>query len=197
MLNPILLLNSWIEEEKSKGAPNPNQAVLSTVGSEGVPHSRVVAIREIIEDRILFFTQKGTRKVSEMQFQPQVSLVFWFELMQREVIVEGIVNPLSLEQNVQYWQTYPKEAQMRFCSYAPTSSQVIQHKSELQDKLSLINREFKDKTLPMSEYYCGFEIKIKRLIFYAYRLDELSDVFEWYLKGDNHLLVWHQQCLSP
>jgi pyridoxamine 5'-phosphate oxidase len=80
-------------KEKESGAPNPQQAVLSTVDVHAVPHSRVVAIREI--SGFLFFTQTGTRKVKEMHHNPHASLVFWLEIKQREIIMEGLISALS------------------------------------------------------------------------------------------------------
>jgi pyridoxamine 5'-phosphate oxidase len=44
-------------EEKQAGAPNPQQAVLATCARAAVPHARVVVIREMNEDSLLFFTQ--------------------------------------------------------------------------------------------------------------------------------------------
>lgn len=48
------------------GTLNPRQAVLATCAKEAIPHARVVAIREINERGLLFFTQKGTRKFNEL-----------------------------------------------------------------------------------------------------------------------------------
>lgn len=122
MTNPFELLKTWLQEERDGGAPNPQQAVLATAAQQTAPHARVVAIREITENGLLFFTQRGTRKVQELQDNPHATMVFWLELQQRGVIVEGSVVPLSAEENGHYWQSYPREAQIRFYSYAPTST---------------------------------------------------------------------------
>lgn len=193
MINPIEQLNIWIDEEYHQGAPNPRQAVLSTATKESIPHARVVAIREINEQGLLFFTQKGTRKVEELMVNPHASLTFWFELLQREVIIEGIVEPLSHKENGRYWQAYPREAQIRFYSYAATSSQPISSKHQLEEKKKRIEVNYQDKPLPMSEFYCGFRIKPTRMVFYAYRTDELSDVIEYHCV-DNR---WIKTLLSP
>ena len=58
MIQPIDILKHWLEDEKVRGVSNPQQAVLSTATLASVPHSRVVAIREITEEGLLFFTQK-------------------------------------------------------------------------------------------------------------------------------------------
>lgn len=77
--DPITLLTTWISEELQRGAPNPQHAILATAGKDSIPHGRVIAIREINEQGLLFFTQRGTRKVVEMTYNPIVSLTFWFE----------------------------------------------------------------------------------------------------------------------
>lgn len=83
---PFEILKQWISEENDAGAPNAMHAVLSTATTNAIPHSRVIAIREIASDNLLFFTQTGTRKVTELMNNPNCSLVFWFELKQREIL---------------------------------------------------------------------------------------------------------------
>lgn len=193
MSNPIDILNQWLFEERERGAPNPQQAVLSTATQEAIPHARLVAIREINDQNLLFFTQKGTRKVSELNANPHATLTFWFELFQREVIIEGAIETLSEVENTKYWEHYPREAQLRFLSYAPTSMQPIVNKQILEDIKKKIEFDFLDKPLPVSQLYCGFRLKPVRFVFYAYRMDELSDVFEYSHIDEG----WLRQLLSP
>ena len=193
MIDPIKHLNQWLQDERAAGAPNPLQAVLSTADSAGVPHSRVVAIREINSQGLLFFTQRNTRKVTEMRVNPSVSMTFWFELCLREVIIEGVIEALSETENEQYWQSYPREAQIRFHSYAPTSAQPIRDKQELEEKREQIRQQYTNQPVPLSPLYCGFRLKPTRFIFYTYRSDELSDVFEYAYTNNE----WIAQVLSP
>lgn len=192
-MTPIDQLNQWVLAEREAGAPNPQQAVLATATKEAIPHSRVVAVREINEKGLLFFTQRGTRKVEEMTANPRVSMTVWFELLMREVIIEGIIEALVDSENELYWRDYPREAQIRFHSYAPTSSQPILDKKDLESKRSLIAEEFAEKPIPLSPLYCGFRLKPNRFVFYSYRPDVLSDVVEYTAaKGE-----WESQLLSP
>lgn len=193
-MQPIELLNNWLSEEQSAGVTNPRQAVLATCNKrDAIPHARVVAIREIDEKGLLFFTQRNTKKVSEITDNPIATLVFWLEISQREIIVEGSVIALSDAENDNYWQGYPRENQVRFASYAPTSSQPISSKAVLENKKRELAIEFADKALPLNPFYCGFKIIPNKLVFYAFRTDELSDVFEYRLLDGN----WIKQWLSP
>ncbi|MCA0402723.1 MAG: pyridoxamine 5'-phosphate oxidase family protein [Proteobacteria bacterium] len=192
-MTPIQLLTQWIEEEKAVGASLAQHAVLASQGLNGAPHGRVVAIKEINEDRILFFTQQITRKVAEIKNNNKVSLTFWLERYAREVIVEGQAHFLSESENNEYWQNYPQWAQVRFCSYAPTSGLVIENKNILEEKRLAMDKLSNNDPLPCSPDYCGIAIKPACFIFYSYRLDELSDVWK-YQRQDNDFV---KQILSP
>lgn len=193
MTNPFDLLTLWLNEEKTLGAPNPQQAVLSTLGLEGHPHARVIAIRKISDEGFYFFTQRGTRKIAEIYQNPQVSLTFWLELQQRQIIIEGVAQALSNQENEAYWQSYPREAQIRFKAYASTSSQPILSKDILEAKKVELERQYENKDIPIDDHYLGFFIEAKRFIFYAYQPPGLSDVVEYSLNQG----LWHSQCLSP
>jgi pyridoxamine 5'-phosphate oxidase len=192
MHNPYELLSHWLVQEKEKGAPNPQHAVLSTMGLNAAPSARVIAIREINEQELLFFTS-GTRKVTELNQNPKAVITFWFELWQREVIIEGNTTALSQTENETYWRSYPREAQIRFHSYAPTSSRVIINKQVLEEKRQAIKKKYDDQPIPISPFYSGFRLTPTRIIFYAYRTDALSDVSEYTRTEDG----WIHRILSP
>lgn len=191
---PISKLMQWLDEERQAGAPDPKSAVLATVTPDAIPHSRVVAIREINDQGLLFFTQKSTRKVSEIENNPHVSLTFWLELKERQVSIDGEIELLSQEENESFWITYPRFSQIRFTAYAPTSGQPIQSKNILEEKKLALEMDFQNIPVPYNPLYCGYRIKPTRFLFYTYRTDELSDVSE-YIKqnGEN----WRQQIISP
>jgi pyridoxamine 5'-phosphate oxidase len=182
-MHPILQLQNWLREEKDSGASLAQHAVLSTLGREGTPHARLVAIRDVEQEGLVFFTQSGTRKVAEIQQCPAVSLTFWFERFAREVIVEGECHLLSKAENAAYWQSYPKWAQLRFLSYAATSSQTIPDKRILEDKKIQLEKEYRQGEIPLSPHYCGCVVKPKRFVFYSFRTDALSDVIEYRLSS--------------
>ncbi len=85
----------WLKKEKELGIENPNHVVLSTVTATGVAHSRIVAIRVIENESLLFFTQKGTKKVSELLNNPAASMNYFFAMQQHQIILEGFAQPIS------------------------------------------------------------------------------------------------------
>ena len=193
MCEPVSILTAWIEEERQRGAPDPQHAILSTTSKRAVPHGRVVAIRDIDESGILFFTQKGSRKELEISENPLVSLTFWFELFEREVMIDGQAQALSTEQNYLYWQTKTPESQIKFYCYSPTDGNRISNLAQLEENRKKLQEQYGTEQLPMHECYCGYKIIPDRVVFYTYQMDKFSDVFE-FKRIDSQ---WHKIWISP
>ena len=60
-----------------------------------------------------------------------------------------------------------------------TSGLPIENKQVLENKKNKIEHAHQHSPLPLSPDYCGISVKPKRVVFYTYRLDELSDVLEY------------------
>lgn len=189
---PFNLTQDWLEKEVSKGSIYPNRMVLATAGKDAIPHSRIVAIKEIVNQSIVFFTQRETRKVKEMQENPRVSATIWLPLQQREIIFDGNVEALSKDENVSYWKNMMHENQLRFSTYAPVSSLPINSLQELENKYQVLKNQFKDQAVPMSEYYCGYRLIPETIVFYTLGSETFSEVYRYQIVDGE----WVKQLVS-
>jgi pyridoxamine 5'-phosphate oxidase len=182
----------WIEKEKSLGSENPDCIVLATAAKNSIPHSRIVAIREINEYGILFFTQQGTRKTIEIEENPIASMTLWLPLQQREVVLEGNVITLTNSENENYWEKLPKDRQLKFASYAPTSGQAIESISMLEEKYHHLKQKYKDSQVPITNY-CGYRLVPSVICFYTLGIKSFSNIERYTLKDND----WYKELLSP
>lgn len=193
MDNPIIKINEWLTKEKQLGSADPERVVLATAGKDNVPHSRIVAIREITEKGVLFFTQNGTGKVTQLTENPMAAMTLWLPLQQRQVNLEGEALPLSQEDNQTYWDALPFIRQLRFRTYAPTSGKPIQALSELDNKYAKLLKEYSEKPVPMSDNYCGFQLQPKLIYFYTLGVETFSEYIQYRYQENQ----WVAQLLSP
>lgn len=191
--SPFLKMQSWIEKEKELGSAYPNRIVLATSSQDGIPNSRTVAIREITPKGVLFFTQKGTKKVTHLSQNPRASMTLWLAQQQRQVVLDGVVRSLTPKENQHFWDALPREQQFRFSAYAPTSGMPIPSISVLEDKLKELKNKYADGPVPMSSAYCGFHLDAEVISFYTTGFDKFSEV-EQYKLSQNH---WSQLLISP
>ncbi|WP_238400667.1 pyridoxamine 5'-phosphate oxidase family protein [Legionella bononiensis] len=187
------MLKEWLNKEKERGIEDPSCAVLSTCSSSSEPHSRVVAIREIETESLLFFTQQKTRKVAELLNNPKSCLNFLFAMQNRQVILESTAIPISQEENEAFWSTLPRERQLRFSAYAPTSGLVIKDLNQLETRKKELSDQFAGLPIPMSEYYFGFRFIPETWIFYTVGSISFSEVIRYTKIEDS----WKSELISP
>jgi pyridoxamine 5'-phosphate oxidase len=190
---PLIKMHEWMEVEKNLGSANPDRVVLATCSPENIPHSRIVAIREITSDGILFFTQRSSRKVAELRHNPYASMTLWLALQQRQIILDGIVKPLTSKENEKFWSTLPRERQLRFSACAPTSGQVIDSLSVLEYQIDALTKQFLGEEIPMHNHYCGFHLIVETMYFYTLGDNSFSELFK-YKRCQN---AWDKQLVSP
>lgn len=189
---PFNLIQDWLEKEVSRGSVYPNRMVLATAGNNAIPHCRIVAIKEIINESLIFFTQRETRKVKEMRENPNVSATIWLPLQQREIMLDGKVVALSPDENAHYWKQMLPENRLRFSVYAPLSSMPIESLQELETKYEVLKNQFKDAKVPMSEYYCGYRLIPERMVFYTLGNETFSEVYRYQMQDGE----WSKQLIS-
>ncbi|KTD57112.1 pyridoxamine 5'-phosphate oxidase [Legionella sainthelensi] len=165
------LMKFWLETE----ALPFKMGVLATVDENGLPKSRTVAIREINEQGLLFFTQLGSAKVAHISVNPYASFTFLLPNTQRQVTVAGSVRPVDESENLKNWVTYDQERRLRFLVYGTKSGQLIKKQRELDEELAALRDQYK-KTLPeMPREYVGYTIVPEEIKFYQLNEHRLSD----------------------
>lgn len=99
-------MRAWVETE----ALPFKMGVIATVDQHGYPMSRTIAIREIDEHGLLFFTQLGSAKVAQFSINPYVSFTFILPNTQRQISVFGRVNPIDESENLKIGRLIVKSA---------------------------------------------------------------------------------------
>jgi pyridoxamine 5'-phosphate oxidase len=173
-------IQKWTSEEKMPFL----MGVLATVDKNNHAQSRTVAIREITSKSLLIFTQKGSSKVGQIKKNPYVSMTILLPDHKRQIIFNGIAKPISKEENIKYWNTYPLSAQIRFLAYGPTSGQPIKNNKHLDDLVSKYKQEYTDNSPKYPESYVGYRIYPTNIKLYQMNSDRMSD--SYVLKNDKN-----------
>ncbi|MBD3646849.1 MAG: pyridoxal 5'-phosphate synthase, partial [Pseudomonadales bacterium] len=128
--NPIVILEQWLEDAKGTNLRNPNAFVVSTVAG-GQPSSRVVLVKEIRNDGIVFYTNYNSRKGHEIAENPLASANFHWDALGRQICICGSLTKNSREESVEYWNSRPRES--RIAQYVSHQSEPVQDRATLED----------------------------------------------------------------
>ncbi len=68
---------------------DPTAMVVATVDERGQPYQRIVLLKHYDEKGLVFYTNLGSRKAHQIENNPQVSLLFPWHMLERQVMVIG------------------------------------------------------------------------------------------------------------
>ena len=96
---------------------------LSTVGAFNKPRTRMVLMKEIRQDGIVFFTNSSSRKGNHIVKNKNVSLNFYWKSIERQVLIAGKVKKISSQDSDNYFSSRNRKSQIG--AWTSKQSQVL------------------------------------------------------------------------
>ena len=189
--NPFKQYAVWFEEAINSKILDPYAMCLSTVGLNGQPSSRIVYMRDILDDGFVFYTNYLSQKGKELLSTPKAALnLHWAEL-ERQIRIEGDVVKVSEDRSDKYFDGRPKESQIG--AWASAQSDVLTTREELEQHVLKYTERFKDIEVNRPEHWGGYVLKPAKIEFWQGRASRLHDRIVYTKEGAN----WKLERLSP
>ncbi|MEZ4984556.1 MAG: pyridoxal 5'-phosphate synthase [Saprospiraceae bacterium] len=106
--HPFQQFHTWFKEAQASSVAEPNAMTLATVTPEGRPKARIMLLKQLDSTGFVFFTNYGSAKGKDLTHNPQASLLFFWDALQRQVRISGVVERISREESIAYFQSRPK-----------------------------------------------------------------------------------------
>lgn len=190
--DPVALFRSWFDEAKRAELYEVNAMVLGTVNAEGLPATRMVLLKQLSDSgEFGFFTNYESRKAQEIEAQPRVSLLFYWDAIHRQVRIEGEARKVSAEESYDYFKTRPHEA--RIGAFSSPQSRELSGREELEQLLDSNRERFAEKEVPLPEHWGGYAVKPRYFEFWQGRRSRVHDRVCFERQAD----LWRRFRLAP
>ncbi len=189
---PFEAFTLWMKEAIEKQVPEYNAMIVSTVGKNLQPSSRIVYLRDYEKDVFTFYCNYHSRKSQEITESNKVSLLFYWIPLQRQIRIEGIAQKSPLEKSKKYFLSRPYENQLS--AYASHQSQKIHSRAELMKKFEEYSQKFPTYPVPYPDFWGGWDVKAHYYEFWQGRASRLHDRIVYEKQADGK---WIKSRLSP
>ena len=189
--NPFEQFSLWMDQALEAGIIDPTAMSVATVDPEGKPWQRMVLLKGFDERGFVFYTNLGSRKASDITSNPQVSLQFPWLQLDRQVIVGGKAEPLSDNENSDYFKSRPISSQL--AAWASEQSSPIASREVLEAQFNAVQQRFESGEVPLPEFWGGYRIVPREFEFWQGGENRLHDRFSFQRDGDS----WIISRLSP
>jgi pyridoxamine 5'-phosphate oxidase len=190
--DPHAMFDSWMADVIDAGLPEPTAMVLATVSAAGQPRARMVLLKAHDQGGFTFFTNRTSRKGSDLDEVPRASLLFPWHAIHRQVIVEGSVTPLAEEPSAAYYRTRPRGSQL--AAWASRQSTVIGSRQQLEERYEEMERRWPEGAeVPLPDFWGGYLVAPQVIEFWHGRANRMHDRLRYRRSGEN----WVIERLAP
>lgn len=174
LLDPIAQFSKWFEEAKSANIKEPNAMILATVSTNGTPSARTVLLKELDTEGFIFYTNYTSAKAQDIDTNSNVSVVFLWKEIERQVRISGTAVRISASKSEAYFHSRPKGSQIG--AWVSPQSDVIANRDILVERKKELEDKYKDEDLlPLPDFWGGYIIKPSKIEFWQGRPSRLHD----------------------
>lgn len=189
--DPLSLFELWLREAIEAGALEPNAMCLSTVANDMRPSSRVVLLKQVGADGLVFFTNYESRKAVELDQNPFCALSFVWHELERQVRIEGEAKRLPPQESDRYFESRPQSSKLG--AWASPQSKVVAGREYLETRLRYFDEMYRGKQIPRPGNWGGYIVKPSLFEFWQGRPGRLHDRIRYTLNTS----VWDVSRLAP
>jgi pyridoxamine 5'-phosphate oxidase len=173
--DPFEAFSIWLKQAHENSViVEANAMVLSTVHPDNQISTRTVLLKDISQGGFTFFSNYDSRKAHAMNVHENVSLLFPWYAMERQVSVSGIVEKVSASESDDYFAARPWGSQIG--AWASHQSSPLSSRAELEQRYEGAATKWPEgSVVPRPEYWGGYRVVPLNIEFWQGRYSRLHD----------------------
>jgi pyridoxamine 5'-phosphate oxidase len=190
--NPLEPFRAWLADAEELDLPNPNAMTLATIDPDGRPSARTVLLKGLDERGIVFYTNRDGRKGRALSVNPVAAMVFHWDQLLRQIVVEGDVTLAGDEESDAYFASRPRASQLG--AWASQQSAPVPDRATLDAAYHEMETRFEGQSVPRPPFWGGYRMSLHRIEFWQARPFRLHDRIEYRPDGNGG---WTSRRLYP
>jgi len=173
--DPFAAFANWLKEAAENSfIVEPNAMVLSTLGDKEHISTRTVLLKDLSQGGFTFFTNYSSRKAQAIELNSQVTLLFPWFAMERQVSISGFAEKISEEESTEYFLSRPWASQIG--AWASAQSAPLASREELEQRFVGASEKWPEgSSVPRPPHWGGYRVTPISIEFWQGRYSRLHD----------------------
>ena len=189
---PFIEILKTLEEAESANLVDWNAMNIASVDQMNQPSSRMVLLKKISDDGLVFYTNYNSRKGKEIELNPKVAVNFWWRELKKQIRVEGFIEKASEKDSDDYFDSRPLKS--RVSAIISNQSSKISSYEDLTNQIDNYLEQNDESSIKRPDH-CGLYIVIPNAVeFWQERDNRTHERLKYFLSDDQK---WSSHLLSP
>ena len=189
---PFIEILKTLEEAESANLIDWNAMNIASVDQMSQPSSRMVLLKKISDDGLVFYTNYNSRKGKEIELNPKVAVNFWWRELKKQIRIEGFIKKASEEDSDDYFYSRPLKS--RVSAIISNQSSKISSYEDLTNQIDNYLEQNDESSIKRPDH-CGLYIVIPNAVeFWEERDNRTHERLKYILSDDQK---WSSHLLSP
>ena len=189
---PFIEILKTLEEAESANLVDWNAMNIASVDQMNQPSSRIVLLKKISDNGLVFYTNYNSRKGKEIELNPKVAVNFWWRELKKQIRVEGFIEKASEEDSDDYFYSRPLKS--RVSAIISNQSSKISSYEDLTNQIDIYLDQNDESSIKRPDH-CGLFIVIPNAVeFWEERDNRTHERLKYILSDDQK---WSSYLLSP
>ena len=189
---PFIGILKTLEEAESANLVDWNAMNIASVDQMNQPSSRMVLLKKISDDGLVFYTNYNSRKGKEVELNPKVAVNFWWRELKKQIRVEGFIEKASEKDSDDYFNSRPLKS--RVSAIISNQSSTISSYQDLTNQIDNYLEQNDESSIKRPDH-CGLYIVIPNAVEFWQERDNRTHERLKYILSDNQ--KWSSHLLSP
>ena len=184
--SPFEQFEKWFTQAMDANIPDASAMSLATVSADGKPTQRTVLLKTFDEKGFVFFTNYSSLKSKQIGENANVSLLFPWTELERQIEINGTATKISTAESLKYFLSRPRGSQLG--AWASAQSSPINSRKILENQLEKMKDKFTKGEIPLPDFWGGYRVVPETIEFWQGGKNRLHDRFE-YLREEQDWLI--------
>lgn len=156
-MDPLQRFAGLLETARTTpGIIDATAMTLATVSPEGRPSARILLLKSVDPEGLVFYTNHRSRKGREILAHPDVAMVFYWPPLEVQVRFEGPAVPVPAADADTYFASRARGSQLG--AWASHQSDELSSRAELEARLAEVTARYQGRDVPRPQHWSGFRL---------------------------------------